>query len=73
VLLVLEGGPAGFLALLLAFAPAAASLAPAALLGEPVGVPTLSFYGGALAMGAILAMAVTLARRRAGRPDGGRG
>jgi hypothetical protein len=72
VLLVLEGGPAGLLALLLAFAPAAAALAPAALLGEPVGVPTLAFYGGALAMGAILAMGVTLARRRAGRPDGGR-
>ena len=73
ILLVLAGGrPSGGLSLLLAFAPAAAALAPAALLGEPVGVPTLSFYGGALAMGAILALAVTLARRRAGRPDGTR-
>ena len=41
-----------------------------ALLGEPIGVPTLSFVGGALAAGAIVALAVTPARgqgRRAGR------
>jgi hypothetical protein len=72
ILLVLVGGPSGLLSLLLAFAPAAAALAPAALLGEPVGVPTLSFYGGALAMGGILALAVTLARRRDRSTDGGR-
>ena len=42
---MLAGGPTGVLSLLLAFAPAAAAIAPAALLGEPVGVPTLSFYG----------------------------
>jgi hypothetical protein len=70
ILLVLVGGPSGLLSLLLAFAPAAAAIAPAALLGEPVGVPTLSFYGGALAMGAILALAVTLARQRERRMIG---
>jgi hypothetical protein len=59
LLLVIIGGPAGVLSLPLAFAPAAAAIAPAALLGEPVGLPTLSFYAGALAAGAILALAVT--------------
>ena len=50
VLLVLAGGVAGLLSLRLAFAPAAAAIAPAAVLGEPVGLPTLSFYAGALAV-----------------------
>ena len=64
-LLVLAGGISGVLSLPVAFAPAVAAIAPAALLGEPVGVPTLSFYAGALAAGAILAIAVT--------PPAGRG
>jgi hypothetical protein len=68
VLLVLAGGRAGILSLPLAFAPAAAAMAPAALLGEPVGLPTLSFYAGALAAGAILAFAVTPAARRPAPP-----
>ena len=46
VLLVLVGGPMAVLSLPVAFAPAAAAIAPAALLGEPVGLPTLSFYAG---------------------------
>jgi hypothetical protein len=64
ILLMLAGGPGGLLSLPLAFAPAAAAIAPAALLGEPVGLPTLSFVGGALAAGAIVALAVTPARSR---------
>jgi len=68
---VFAGGPAGVLSLPLALAPAAAAIAPAALLGEPVGLPTLAFYGGALAAGALLALAVTpSARREAGRRRG---
>jgi len=66
ILLVVVGGPAGALSLPLAFAPVAAAIAPAALLGEPVGLPTLSFYAGALAAGAILALAVTPSAREAG-------
>jgi hypothetical protein len=64
LLVIVAGGPAGLLSLPLAFAPAAAAIAPAALLGEPVGLPTLSFYAGALAAGAILALAVTPPARR---------
>jgi hypothetical protein len=59
ILLVFAGGFTGLLSLPLAFAPAAAAIAPAAVLGEPVGLPTLSFYAGALAAGALLALAVT--------------
>ena len=59
VLLVFAGGFGGLLSLPLAFAPAAAAIAPAAVLAEPVGLPTLSFYAGALAAGALLALAVT--------------
>jgi hypothetical protein len=66
---VLTGGTAGLVSLPLAFAPAAAAIAPAALLGEPIGVPTLSFYAGALAAGAVLALAVT----PSARADAGRG
>ena len=58
ILLVVVGGPLGLLSLPLALAPLAAAIAPAALLGEPVGLPTIAFYAGALAAGAILAMAV---------------
>jgi hypothetical protein len=71
ILLVLARGPGAIPTLLLAFAPAAAAVAPAAFLREPVGLPTISFTGGALAAGAILAMAVTLARGRP-RPAGRR-
>jgi hypothetical protein len=71
ILLVLTGGSAGVLSLPLAFAPAAAAIAPAALLGEPVGLPTLSFYAGALAAGALLALAVT-PPARADAAGGGR-
>lgn len=69
ILLVFAGGLGGLLSLPLAFAPAAAAIAPAAVLAEPVGLPTLSFYAGALAAGALLALAVTPARPR----DGGAG
>ena len=72
ILLVLVGGPAGVLSLPLAFAPVAAAIAPAALLGEPVGLPTLSFYAGALAAGAILALAVTPRGAARGDATGGR-
>ena len=64
LLLALAGGSAGVLSLPIAFAPVAAAIAPAALLSEPVGLPTLSFYAGALAAGAILAMAATPVRAR---------
>jgi hypothetical protein len=67
ILLVLAGGPGGLVSLPLALAPAAAAIAPAALLGEPIGLPTLSFYAGALAAGAVLALAVTPAPRTGGR------
>jgi hypothetical protein len=59
ILLVVAGGLGGLLSLPLAFAPAAAAITPAAVLAEPVGLPTLSFYAGALAAGALLALAVT--------------
>jgi hypothetical protein len=65
--LVLAGGGAGLLSLPLALAPAAVAIAPAALLGEPIGLPMLSFYGGALAAGALLALAVTPLQRGRGR------
>jgi hypothetical protein len=70
IVLLLAGGPTGLLSLPLALAPAAAAIAPAALLGEPVGLPTLSFYGGALAAGALLALAVTPPRRGGRRGQG---
>ena len=66
ILLVVVGGPVGLLSLPLGLAPLAAAVAPAALLGEPVGLPTIAFYAGALAAGAILAMAI--ADRTRGRP-----
>ena len=43
----------------LSLVTSAAAIAPAAVLAEPVGLPTLSFYAGALAAGALLALAVT--------------
>ena len=62
LLLAFVGGRGGALSLPLALAPLALAVAPAALLGEPVGLPTVSFFGGALAGGAALAMAATPAR-----------
>ena len=75
ILLVIVGGPLALLWLPLGLAPLAAAIAPAALLGEPVGLPTIAFYGGALAAGAILAMAVADRTRSRGgtRPVGARG
>jgi hypothetical protein len=70
ILLVVVGGAAGLLSLPLGLAPLAAAVAPAALLGEPVGLPTISFYAGALAAGAILAMAVASSRNGNGHARG---
>jgi hypothetical protein len=69
ILLVWVGGLPGALSLPLALAPLALAVAPAALLGEPVGLPTVSFFGGALAGGAALATSATLARA----PEGAAG
>ncbi len=38
-------------------------MAPSAILREPVGLPTLSFFAGALVGGALLALIVTPSRR----------
>ncbi|HVV48070.1 MAG TPA: hypothetical protein VHO06_00265, partial [Polyangia bacterium] len=62
VLLVLVGGGAALAALPLALAPLAAAMAPSAILREPVGLPMLSFFAGALAGGALLALIVTPSR-----------
>ena len=72
ILLVLVGGPSGLLSLPLAFAPAAAAIAPAALLGEPVGCRRCRSTRARWRRAAILALAVTLARRRDRSADGGR-
>jgi hypothetical protein len=63
ILLVLVGGTRALAALPLAFAPLAAAIAPSAILREQVGLPTISFFAGALAGGALLAMIVTPSRR----------
>jgi len=62
ILLVLVGGVAGLGSLPLAFAPLAAAMAPSAILREAVGLPMLSFFAGALAGGALLALIVTPSR-----------
>jgi hypothetical protein len=62
ILLVLVGGPAAITSLPLAFAPLAAAIAPAAILREPVGLPMISFFAGALAGGALLALIATPSR-----------
>jgi hypothetical protein len=67
ILLVLVGGRAALWSLPLAFAPLAAAVTPSAILREPIGLPTLSFYAGALAGGALLALIVTPSRREQGR------
>jgi hypothetical protein len=64
IALIIAGGPAGTLSLPLAFAPLAVAAMPAALLGETVGLPTIAFFGGALAGGAVFAAATVRARRR---------
>jgi hypothetical protein len=62
ILLVLIGGAAAITSLPLAFAPLAAALAPAAILREPVGLPMISFFAGALVGGALLALIATPSR-----------
>ena len=57
ILFVWMAGRVGLLYLPLALAPLATAAAPAALLGEPVGLPTISFFAGALAGGVVLACA----------------
>ena len=51
LLLAWVGGPSGLSSLPIAFAPLAAAAVPAALLGEPVALPTMAFFAGALAGG----------------------
>jgi hypothetical protein len=70
ILLVWMAGAAGTLWLPLALAPLALAVAPAALLGEPAGLPTISFFAGALAGGAALAMAAAPARLLARKAAG---
>jgi hypothetical protein len=67
ILLMLVGGPRAITSLPLAFAPLAAAIAPSAILREPVGLPTLSFFAGALVGGALLALIVTPSRWERGQ------
>jgi hypothetical protein len=67
ILLMLVGGRLAVSSLPLAFAPLAAAMAPSAILREPVGLPTLSFFAGTLVGGALLALIVTPSRRERGR------
>ena len=67
ILLMLMGGRWALSSLPLAFAPLAAAMAPSAILREPVGLPTISFFAGALVGGALLALIVTPSRRERGR------
>jgi hypothetical protein len=62
ILLALVGGAVALSSVPLAFAPLAAAMAPSAILREPVGLPMLSFFAGALAGGALLAIIVTPSR-----------
>ncbi len=62
ILLALVGGPRAIFSLPLAFAPLAVAIAPSAILREPVGLPMLSFFAGALVGGALLALIVTPSR-----------
>lgn len=63
ILLMLVGGRPALSSLPLAFAPLAAAMAPSAILREPVGLPMLSFFAGALVGGALLALIATPSRR----------
>jgi hypothetical protein len=67
ILLLLVGGTPALSSVPLAFAPLAAAMAPAAILREPIGLPTLSFYAGTLVGGALLALIVTPSRRERAR------
>jgi hypothetical protein len=67
LLLVLVGGRPALASLPLAFAPLAAAMAPSAILREPVGLPTISFFAGTLVGGALLALIVTPSRAERGR------
>jgi len=67
ILLMLVGGRLALSSLPLAFAPLAAAMAPSAILREPVGLPTLSFFAGTLVGGALLALIVTPSRQERGR------
>jgi hypothetical protein len=62
ILLVLVGGRRALTSVPLAFAPLAAAMAQSAILREPVGLPMLSFFAGALVGGALLAIIVTPSR-----------
>jgi hypothetical protein len=64
VLLVLVGGAGGLAWLPLALAPASAAALAPALVREPLGLWGLSFLGGALAAGAVVAAAFAARRRR---------
>jgi hypothetical protein len=67
ILLALVGGAPALSSLPLAFAPLAAAMAPSAILREPVGLPMLSFYAGALVGGTLLALIATPSRQERGR------
>ncbi|HSZ82667.1 MAG TPA: hypothetical protein VLA14_10310 [Polyangia bacterium] len=64
VLLALVGGPGGLAWLPLALAPASAAALAPALVREPLGLWGMSFLGGALAAGAVVAAAFAARRRR---------
>jgi hypothetical protein len=70
ILLVLVGGRPALSSLPPAFAPLAVAMAPSTILGEPVGLPTLSFFAGTLVGGALLALIVTPSRRERERERG---
>ena len=67
ILLMLVGGRLALTSLPLAFAPLAAAMAPSAILREPIGLPTISFFAGALVGGTLLALIATPSRRERGR------
>ena len=67
ILLLSIGGRGALSSLPLAFAPLAAAMAPSAILREPVGLPTLAFFAGALVGGALLALIATPSRQERGR------
>ncbi|HZL18618.1 MAG TPA: hypothetical protein VFG23_12825, partial [Polyangia bacterium] len=66
ILLVVVTGARGIFLLPLALAPLAVALAPSTLLREAIGLPTLSFFGGALLGGAILATLFAPSQRERG-------
>jgi len=68
ILLIVVAGARGIFLLPLALAPLVLALAPSALLREAIGLPTLSFFGGALLGGAILATLFAPSHRNRIRP-----